>query len=431
MDKLLFHTTCVLLYFVHVISACQLDIVESIPQNLTFPKGSPIHESTFEGWTSILQLARNQVNISAFYMTLNGSDTNTTDQSTNEGESILRQLKSLGGSQVRILIVEEISSKGKSDSDELERLKLAQVQHLNFSNFHDHGILHTKIILVDRKHMYIGSANMDWRSLTQVKELGLLATDCPMLVQDAEKLFEVYWQLSKPAAKLPLNWNPSLSTQFNIHTPMKVDIGSGSDPPLIFFSSSPHTLCPTGRTRDLDALLSVIRSAEKFIWIAVMDYIPAIIYNHPYRFWPVIDDELRRAAIDRRVDVRVMASSWSHTKKGMIQYLCSLAAENSMQLGYSKGGWIDVKLFEVPSFTPEQGKIPYARVNHNKYMVTDNKGYIGTSNWTGDYFNGTAGISVTIQQEGKDSLPQQLRDVFSRDWNSTYAKPIKCNTIDF
>jgi len=30
------------------------------------------------------------------------------------------------------------------------------------------GILHTKLWVVDKKHMYLGSANMDWRSLTQV-----------------------------------------------------------------------------------------------------------------------------------------------------------------------------------------------------------------------------------------------------------------------
>jgi hypothetical protein len=34
------------------------------------------------------------------------------------------------------------------------------------------------------------------------------------------------------------------------------------------------------------------------------------------------------------------------------------------------------KWFTVPG-TPEQEKIPYARVNHNKYMVTDNAAYIG------------------------------------------------------
>lgn len=30
------------------------------------------------------------------------------------------------------------------------------------------GVLHTKFWIVDKTHVYLGSANMDWRSLTQV-----------------------------------------------------------------------------------------------------------------------------------------------------------------------------------------------------------------------------------------------------------------------
>lgn len=32
------------------------------------------------------------------------------------------------------------------------------------------GIVHTKLWVVDQKHFYLGSANMDWRSLSQVKQ---------------------------------------------------------------------------------------------------------------------------------------------------------------------------------------------------------------------------------------------------------------------
>lgn len=35
------------------------------------------------------------------------------------------------------------------------------------------------------------------------------------------------------------------------------------------------------------------------------------------------------------------------------------------------------RLFVVPA-SPKQKEIPYARVNHNKYMVTDKIAYIGT-----------------------------------------------------
>jgi len=34
------------------------------------------------------------------------------------------------------------------------------------------------------------------------------------------------------------------------------------------------------------------------------------------------------------------------------------------------------RLFRVPS-TESQAEIPFGRVNHNKYMVTDNAAYIG------------------------------------------------------
>ena len=35
------------------------------------------------------------------------------------------------------------------------------------------------------------------------------------------------------------------------------------------------------------------------------------------------------------------------------------------------------KLFVVPKYTDEQRDIPFGRVNHNKYMVTDRVAYIG------------------------------------------------------
>lgn len=43
-----------------------------------------------------------------------------------------------------------------------------QVRSLNFGKLMGGGVLHTKFWIVDQRHVYIGSANMDWRSLTQV-----------------------------------------------------------------------------------------------------------------------------------------------------------------------------------------------------------------------------------------------------------------------
>lgn len=77
--------------------------------------------------------------------------------------------------------------------------------------------------------------------------------------------------------------------------------------------------------------------------------------------------------------------------------------------------------------TEDQKKIPFGRVNHNKYMVTDQVAYIGTSNWSGDYFINTAGIGFVSQDtlhdraENSTTLRTQLASVFERDWNSKYA----------
>ncbi len=51
--------------------------------------------------------------------------------------------------------------------------------------------------------MYVGSANLDWRSLAQVKELGLLVEDCPALARDVAKMWEVYWMLGGEGKKIP------------------------------------------------------------------------------------------------------------------------------------------------------------------------------------------------------------------------------------
>jgi len=52
----------------------------------------------------------------------------------------------------------------------LHILGAAEVRTLNFSQWFGSGILHTKVWIVDKKHIYLGSANMDWRSLTQVRD---------------------------------------------------------------------------------------------------------------------------------------------------------------------------------------------------------------------------------------------------------------------
>lgn len=97
------------------------------------------------------------------------------------------------------------------------------------------GVLHTKFWIVDRKHVYIGSANMDWRSLTQVKELGAAVYNCPCIAEDLAKVFQVYWDLGGQN-DIPDQWPISYATNYNVKTPLNVSLNG--DRNLIYISVS-------------------------------------------------------------------------------------------------------------------------------------------------------------------------------------------------
>ena len=48
-----------------------------------------------------------------------------------------------------------------------------------------------------------------------------------------------------------------------------------------------------------------------------------------FRFWPNIDDALRRAVYERGVNVRLMGSHWNQTAPDMIRFMKSIAEVNN------------------------------------------------------------------------------------------------------
>ena len=401
---------------------CRADIVESIPIGLTF-NSSIASNSTFDALMNLIGSATKSIDIASFYWTLLGTDVMPNpDQSSLEGKQLLDALINSKARSVRIRIAVNDDTDTENNTDLQLLARVANIRRVNFTRLVGAGVLHTKFIIVDGIHFYLGSANMDWRSLTQVKEMGIILRQCQPLATDLLKIFEVYWFLGEESARVPKYWPKQLSTQYNRSNPMLISFNQLQY--KVFISSSPKSFCPNGRTNDIDAILSIIKSATKFIDIAVMDYFPQFLYSNGHHFWPLIDDALREAAIERRVSVRLMASHWNHTRHSMYTFLNSLAVFNDSKLF---GADIKVKLFYVP-FTPSQAEIPFSRVNHNKYMVTDKTAYIGTSNWSADYFVNTGGVGIAItpaqNQSDGSNLRDQLEAVFDRDWHSSYAKSV-------
>ncbi|XP_010073863.1 PREDICTED: phospholipase D3 [Pterocles gutturalis] len=379
-------------------------LVESIPEGMTFGDGSVPNPSTFSTWMNLLGTVTRSLDIASFYWTLTNEDTRTHEPSPTQGEQILDELLRLPqrGVTVRIAVSHPSAKSPLNDLLALEQSGAA-------------------VRTVDMPRLTGGLAIMDWRSLPQVKELGAAVYNCSCLAKDLGKIFEAYWALGVPGASIPVPWPANYSTAFNMETPLELKL-NGTDA-AVYFSSSPPALCAAGRTPDLSALLNIIDAAEDFVDIAVMSYLPTTEFSHPQRFWPAIDNRLRKAVFERWVKVRLLVGCWPHSKAVMFPFLKSLAAVADNRTRYS----VEVRLFMVPA-SAAQAQIPYARVNHNKYMVTEKAAYIGTSNWSGDYFTRTAGsalvVNQTVSRTGAGTIREQLQVVFERDWSSQYSADI-------
>ncbi|KAK2891277.1 hypothetical protein Q8A67_013920 [Cirrhinus molitorella] len=403
-------------------SDCRLTLVESVPEGLSFPSGSPHLPSIAETWTKLLNKANRSVHIGAFYFTLRDSDLGLMEPSSVLGKKVFNQLKQLEPNGVKLKIAVNAPQPYIADTDELVATG-AEVRGVDLQSITG-GILHTKLWVVDKKHMYLGSANMDWRSLSQVKEVGVSVEDCSCLAQDASRIFDVYWDVgAQKNGSLPPFWPGRFSALSSSKYPLAVKFNGV--PARVYLSSSPPPLSSYGRSDDLSSILSVIADAERFVYVSVMDYLPLSQFTEPIQFWPVIDTALREAACTRGVEVKLLVSCWSHSPGAMFVFLQSLAVLNKPPLNCN----INAKVFEVPS-TREQQRIPFARVNHAKYMVTDRVVYIGTSNWSENYFTQTTGVGLVVNQtgsavgHGQQTVQSQMQEIFQRDWRSEYAQTL-------
>jgi phospholipase D3/4 len=235
--------------------------------------------STFDAWNILINQTKKSLHIGSFYWTLK-SDEVYNHSSSVYGDKIFHALLSAGSERkidIRIAQSAPTQTSPNIDTEILQKRKAAKVRTVNFSKLLGGGVLHSKVWIADNQHFYVGSANMDWRSLSQVKELGVLVTNCSCLAKDLTKIFNVYWELGRNDSTIPNKWPDRFSTGINIEKPMLVDF-NGNYIFSTFFSSSPPPLSPKGRTNDLDAIVQTILNADHFVHISVMDYIPLQIY---------------------------------------------------------------------------------------------------------------------------------------------------------
>ncbi|KAE9550410.1 hypothetical protein FO519_006377 [Halicephalobus sp. NKZ332] len=405
-------------------STCSLEIVESIPQNLSFSGFIP--RSTFEAWSDLLGDAHSSILISAYKSSLRGKHVfgNLKQKYSSEGEIIYEAIRSAGvDRKLSIRMVENGLSKDKGDNEDgisLEKRGALVRRSLNMETFGS-GTMHSKFIVVDNRDFYLGSANLDWRSLNQKMELGIYVKNCDCLAQDLANIFDTYWHFSKAETierfnEIQRHQPPAL---FNLQNPLVVNYGG--EKTEIYLASSPKPKDAPSRTWDLDAIVHEISRSKKYLYIHVMDYFPMFIYSQNKKFWPILDNALR-AAILRGVDVKIIVAAL-HDPEISLRFVKSLQSLN----GLNENAKFEARVFKVPTSADMQGILKRERRTHNKFLVTESSVIIGTSNWAADYFEGKGtGVAIVVKQKSRDkqSFINKMKDIFIRDWESSYIHPV-------
>ncbi|KAL5558229.1 hypothetical protein UlMin_034440 [Ulmus minor] len=342
------------------------------------------------------------------------------------------------------------------------------------------GIVHAKVWISDRRDVYIGSANQDWKSLTQVKEVGIYLVDCPTIAKKVEAYFNNLWTLASLNSsaytrnitdeqwqidrKVPC-WSHFIETDSRCREPfppvVKIPHVTGypilSDPSLFklpiqtpgrnystrksqpsYLSFAPPEVSFGRYQADEQAWIDTIKSVGNgaTLRINTMDWLGQSQYDKGTVYWSSISSAVSEVVFGKHAKVKILVAKWAHFINSTDEYLKSLLYTNVLcsSSKYNQcSGKVEIKYFIVPGFNltgpaVDHGKKTgniypgYSRVNHGKYAVSDVRAHIGTSNLVWDYFYTTAGVSFGSYNP---AIVSQLQEIFDADWNSPYAVPVE------
>ncbi|XP_063740387.1 inactive phospholipase D5 isoform X2 [Eleginops maclovinus] len=400
---------------------CRIVLVENIPDDLSLPLDGGPHLPLSVGFHTLLDQAKHSVEVVSPVWALNPWDLETTPSNGKQGQLLFQRLLSLKSHGVKLKIASSLTN-----SAELKTLAAhnAEVHFVNMTAF-TRGRLHSSFWIVDRKHIYIGSADMDWRSLSKRKELGVVVYNCSCLALDLHRVFSFYWQLHE-RDYIPSIWSKRVTAIYGRHDALELQLNATEA--AAYVSTSPELFCAKDRTRDVDAIHQVIQNAKTFIFISVTDYLPLVSRSFRgtsiTRYWSSIDEVIREAVVLRGVRVRLLISFWKKTHPLTFNFVSSLKSL-CMQLQNCS---LEVRFF---SNKEQEDDIQHG-LNHNKYMVTDNAVYIGNHDWVGSDLAINTGVGLVVKMKNSledrgATILEQLKAAFERDWKSRYAKNLQGN----
>ncbi len=335
-------------------------------------------------WVDMIRGAKQQVDLEHFYL------------SRKPGEALDPVLDELGraaarGVRVRLLLDRGMSRTYPEPADSLGKLHGITVRRVDYRRLAG-GVQHAKFMIVDDREAWLGSQNLDWRALSHIHELGARISLEPVAKAIAD-VFETDWLAADTTfASAPVD-------RRNAKWPVKFSQDGVSG--RLWLGASPAMLNPGSTPWDRDLILERVNRAEREVVAQVLSY---GVGGHGRS-----DSTLHRAllaAAGRGVKVKLIVSDWVVGGRGEADLRALAATPN-----------IEVRISRVAEWSG--GYIPFARVEHCKFMVTDSEWlWLGTSNWDPSYFLSSRNIGVTLQHR---RLAAQVRAIFETSWRAPSA----------
>jgi phosphatidylserine/phosphatidylglycerophosphate/cardiolipin synthase-like enzyme len=264
------------------------------------------------------------------------------------------------------------------------------------------GVMHAKYMLVDQRDAFLGSANLDWRSLDHIVELGV-RVEGTQLAGALGTLFEGDWARAhgRPYLVPVSGMRRSFKAQLN-----RAQIeGEGEGELWITPAISPASFGHRTSEWDLPQFLELIDTAQVSLRATTLTLKLDDPRGEPF-------DQLRHSltqAAKRGVQIQLLVSQWC--KRGG-------ALKSVQELNAIEG--IEVRFLVIPEAST--GPIPFARVLHAKTLVADGKrAWIGSSNLQLSYFTSSRNVGLIIEGE---PIGKRLDGWFENLWNQPLCEPV-------
>ena len=352
-----------------------VETVQSVPLETTLT--APGIKLTQQVWLDIINSAQHSIDIEQFYI------------NNKAGESLEPVLKAIHDAaardvQIRFIVDSKFYKTYPDQPNILSQVKNIQVRTIDFSS--TGGIQHSKYFVADQSDAYVGSANFDWLALSHIHEVGLHIKDSKT-GSSLESIFEADWATA---------------------TPLQKNLAQFAVDDSVVVVASPVSKNPSGLGASLNAIIQSIDTARKSLRIQMYEYNTRNLPGKPK--WTLLDSAIRRAAAR---GVRVQIAVDVIAMKAGSDDLKSLASVKN----------VEVRTITIPQWSG--GHLDYARLVHSKYFtVDDTSGWVGSENWSLNYFIGSRNVGLIFQSS---EINRQLNSVFDQVWNSNYTNLLGAN----